>query len=488
MARMISRRDMLRFMGLGGSATLLAACQPKVVEKIVKETVVVEKEKVVEKVVKEAVEVEKEVTRVVEQVVEKTVVVEKARELTGEVSIWFSYGDKSGGGLGMANLEEKFNEMYPGVTTKMVYGANQDKWLPALAAGNPPDVLLIFVDHLTTLAHRGALMDITPFIERDGIDMDVFWPIALKQTSWKDRYYAIIHHPHAWVLWYNSAAMKEVGLDPKQPAQNWDDLYDWGMQLSKKDGDDYTRLGYYPIQGFWAAQHIYGNGGDLVAEDGHTCVIESLQTEEALEWVNRVVTDVCGGYENISAFLEANPAPTGQKNAYWVWPWGVLGMMYQGNWVTNSIRTQNPEMEWEAGKYPGGPQNEGNWTVLSGSHMMALPVGAKNWELGWEFLKLLASPDGSRAVMANTEDICGRMDVAKDPELVAQHLGREKMLDIFESATRVDTPWHPITMEINAEVTRMGERFLTGEMPVKQALSEAQKRIQDALDDFWATA
>jgi hypothetical protein len=74
---------MLRYVGLSGSAAVLAACQPKVVEKIVKETVVVTEEKIVEKVVKEAVEVEKEVTRVVEQVVEK--VVEKDDLFKGEL-------------------------------------------------------------------------------------------------------------------------------------------------------------------------------------------------------------------------------------------------------------------------------------------------------------------------------------------------------------------------------------------------------------------
>jgi len=63
----LSRRDLLRVSGIAAAATVVAACQPKVVEKIVKETVVVTEEKVVEveKVVKE--EVEKEVTRVVEK-------------------------------------------------------------------------------------------------------------------------------------------------------------------------------------------------------------------------------------------------------------------------------------------------------------------------------------------------------------------------------------------------------------------------------------
>lgn len=67
----MSRRSFLAKAGLAASTTVLAACQPKVVEKIVKETVVVTQEKLVKEtvVVKEAVEVQKEVTRVVEKAV-----------------------------------------------------------------------------------------------------------------------------------------------------------------------------------------------------------------------------------------------------------------------------------------------------------------------------------------------------------------------------------------------------------------------------------
>ena len=73
--RKMQRRDFLALSGLLGAGVMLSACQPQVVEKIVKETVVVEKEK--EKIVKETVVVEKqvekkvEVTKVVEKVVEK---------------------------------------------------------------------------------------------------------------------------------------------------------------------------------------------------------------------------------------------------------------------------------------------------------------------------------------------------------------------------------------------------------------------------------
>ncbi|MBC7236189.1 MAG: twin-arginine translocation signal domain-containing protein, partial [Chloroflexi bacterium] len=73
--RQINRRRFLQIAGLTTIGAALGACQPKVVEKIVKETVVVQgTPQVVEKVVKETVvvkeEVQKEVTKVVEKVVE----------------------------------------------------------------------------------------------------------------------------------------------------------------------------------------------------------------------------------------------------------------------------------------------------------------------------------------------------------------------------------------------------------------------------------
>ena len=70
MKESLSRRDFLRVAGVGAAAAMLGACTPEVVEKVVKETVVVKEE--VEKVVKETVLVEGEekvVTKIVEKVV-----------------------------------------------------------------------------------------------------------------------------------------------------------------------------------------------------------------------------------------------------------------------------------------------------------------------------------------------------------------------------------------------------------------------------------
>ena len=83
----VTRREMLRFLGIGSLAVAVAACQPKVI----KETVVVEKEKVVEKPV--------------EKVVEQTVVVEKEAALRTYIrSVQKRVGKAKAGWLAAARL------------------------------------------------------------------------------------------------------------------------------------------------------------------------------------------------------------------------------------------------------------------------------------------------------------------------------------------------------------------------------------------------
>ena len=90
MEKKLSRRSLLKNAAGVAAAGVLAACQPKVVEKIVKETVLVTEEKVVKETVIVAGTpqvVEKQVTSVVEKVVTTTPV--PAAELKGEViTVW----------------------------------------------------------------------------------------------------------------------------------------------------------------------------------------------------------------------------------------------------------------------------------------------------------------------------------------------------------------------------------------------------------------
>ena len=68
----LTRRELLRWVALGVVGTVAAACQPKVVEKVVEKTILVEKERVVKEVVKETVVVAG-TPKVEEKIVEKVI-------------------------------------------------------------------------------------------------------------------------------------------------------------------------------------------------------------------------------------------------------------------------------------------------------------------------------------------------------------------------------------------------------------------------------
>ena len=106
LSRKFTRRSFLAGLGAAAALPVLAACEPQVVEKIVKETVVVEKE----------VQVEKEVTVEVGMMPEK---------LQGELNISIRKD------IGyFAEVVPKFQALHPDVKVKFrTYRSRSNSWL-----------------------------------------------------------------------------------------------------------------------------------------------------------------------------------------------------------------------------------------------------------------------------------------------------------------------------------------------------------------------
>jgi multiple sugar transport system substrate-binding protein len=486
----VTRREMLRHTGVGAASLLLAACQPKVVERVVTETVVVEKEVEKEVIVKEAVEVEKEVTRVVEQVVEKTVVVEAGRDIfQGELNLWHDWGNTGGGGLAMLDQVEAFERMHPKVKMTNVFDAGSDKWMAAIAGGNPPDLLKVNAPDIPTLGQRGALMALDPFVERDNWDMSQYFDFAVDQCSWRSRLYAMTHHPDVRVFYRNLEVMEEAGLPLNQEPSDWDQVYEWGKQMSQEEGGRYVRFGFVAswTSNHWSSQYMLANGVDLLSEDGRTAVFATEWAEEAMRFVVKCVDDICGGRNNVEEFVQVNATPEG-TGPYRMFPYNRMGMVHFGNWLLYPVSVLKPDMEIALGTIPGGYSNSNERFVFGGGTMVVIPTGAKHWELAWEWLKFLGGEEGQYLVQVRTSDIAGRRDSARDPRILEQHIYRKEMVELFEKANSLSYLKSPVSSQWNAEMTRLQDRVLLKEAPIPQLLAEAQNEVQKALDEFWATA
>jgi len=484
----LTRRTLIRSAMLSSATMLVAACAPKVIKETVVVKEVVKETVEVEKVVKEAVEVEKEVTRVVE----KEVVVEAGRDIfQGDLTLWHPWGTGfEGGAYPFLKNSEHFPSLHPGVVFHNVYDATIEKRLAALAAGNPPDLMLLSAPDIPELAQRGALTVLDPLIERDNYDMTQFWPMALEQCSWRDKTYAISHHPDIRLMYYDKTVMEDVGLDPDGKVGSWDDLYEWGKAMSKEEGGRYTRFGWVPTwnSGPWANHYMVANGVQRLDDDGHTATFNTPEAEEALEYVVRCTDDVCGGRDNVEEFLQVNVTPDG-TGVYWMFPYHLVGMVDYGNWMVNAIYIVDPDQPVGYGSLPGGPSNPNTTHVFHGGTMVAIPQQAKHWELAWEFLKYMDSQDygnGAQFIQAAGDDIAGNIAEATSEEAM-QYPGRREVIELFKEADSPSYLRSPISRQWDDELNRMGERILLKEETISEALTSTQDAVQKALDEFWAS-
>lgn len=132
-------------------------------------------------------------------------------------------------------------------------------------------------------AERGYLLDLTPFIEKEGgAKYLAQWDAsALEICKYKGKIYCLPDDLNPLVLMYNTVHFKEAGLDPAKPPATWDQFLDYARKL--------TRAGRYGVGILGARQEgvfmrfnpwLWGAGGDYLTPDEKR---SALDTPAALE-------------------------------------------------------------------------------------------------------------------------------------------------------------------------------------------------------------
>jgi raffinose/stachyose/melibiose transport system substrate-binding protein len=169
----LNRRRFLRVAALGSAAGIVAACQPeaavetvvKEVEKVVKETVVVEgTPKVVEKVVKETVVVEKES----EEPVGFQGTIDMYAQAYTPTSVVVNPDPDAPKRYAMEVLAEAWMDLHPGVELKLIPAptGNYHDWLDTqLIAGAGPDIFWLWLGSLNDHADRGKVVPLNDYLQ-----------------------------------------------------------------------------------------------------------------------------------------------------------------------------------------------------------------------------------------------------------------------------------------------------------------------------------
>jgi multiple sugar transport system substrate-binding protein len=416
-------------------------------------------------------------------------------EVSGTLTILgFSAGDE----IATERLDY-FKEHYPGVTLELTEGGlDEQQFLTAVASGNPPDLVYVNRETLSTYAIRGALTPLTECIANAEIDMSQYRDVAVSQVTVSDVVYGVPEFYNSLMVFINTKALEDAGLTADDvDTSDWEALATLNDALTVGTGNDLTRIGFDPKLPEFLPLWAKANGVDLISADGKTAQLNDPKVVEALEFAVSLL-ETPGTYAPFKAFRDTWDF-FGSENQIVA---DQIGAWPMEQWYMNVLADVSPDAPVVFKPFT---DREGNpLTYVTGS-AWAIPTGADNAATACAFMKSVTSVDAwTRAAQkradlraesgtintgvytGNTladEAIFGDIVTESDNEVFNN--GVQVILSLQENGFGVAA--NPAGAEFKQSWMDAVNRVLNGEQTPQEALDQAQTEAQAALDEAWAS-
>lgn len=386
-----------------------------------------------------------------------------------------------------------FNSHYPDVTVNIAEGAlDEQVFLSAVSAGNPPDLIQMPSGQVGSFAARGALMPLDECISERDFDMSQYREELTGITTYEDASYGIPEFYNAPVLIVNNVALKEAGLTLDDVSiADQDKLMALATALTTTENGKITRLGValripelMPLYGY-----VDGNPWVQGAEDIRLDDPATVATFERL----RDVQDAMGGQAAIEDTInawdfwgEGNPFATNQ-----------IGVQVIEQWYVNVLAATSPDVDVTVLPIT---RADGEQVTQATSNVWGIPKGATNPAAACEFIKVVTDSAAWEAAAQARLDLFAEQDQdftgiftgnknaeevifgeLYDPSTV-RLVWADAVEAIRESqdSAKVD-PATPIGAPYTTAWQEAANAVLKGEASAPDALAGAQGKVDEAL-------
>ncbi|KOF12000.1 ABC transporter substrate-binding protein [Planococcus glaciei] len=372
-----------------------------------------------------------------------------------------------------------FNESQDEIEVKHTYLPFGDIWtkeLAAIAAGDPPDVVINDINATALRGQKKQAMNLSKFLEEDDISKR-FYPELWDATLYEGDSYGIPFNTDTRVLFYNKDAFKEAGLDPEKPPTTWAELEEYAAKLDKKAGSNYDRVGFYPLWGIGYDVWLLNANGQSYFDDQDNFEVDTAKNEEVLNWLkswkDKYGEDVVNSYQAQIDSQQGHPFFTGD-----------LAMIAQAPTFYTQIRDYAPDLNFGVIELPEYEEGNGN-TSWGGGFVAEIPEGSKNSEAAWEFIKYLTDVEAQEYWAVKNFDNVANIEAAeaaaKSDEFTEDGtMVYEKAVENMEHTLL--TPVPVIAPDFTSLINPNIDEFLLGSMTAKEALAKSQADVENLIE------
>jgi len=272
-----------------------------------------------------------------------------------------------------------FEQSHPNIKVQMELLSGDTYWqkIQATIAGQESyDTYWMDTYNFTDYAMRGAMLDLTPLITADNIDMNALYGQGrMVNVIYQGKIYAVPKDSDDPAVYYNKDLFDKYGVAYPTKDWTWDDFKAIAQKLNHPaDGVwGFTTGQFFGGPDWW--NWVWENGGDFLNADGTQVTLEQPASCDAIKyWYGMVKAGLAPDGNIMTA---SDPTTT-------IFPQGKAAMIYYGQWMLQPFS----KLPFKLGvaPVPAGPKGK---ALQLGGLNYAVWAGTKHPQEAWEFVKFM---------------------------------------------------------------------------------------------------
>ncbi|QQO09108.1 ABC transporter substrate-binding protein [Breznakiella homolactica] len=366
----------------------------------------------------------------------------------------------------LEKIVEDYNNAQDSVIIKMEimpWDTLFQKLMPALIAGNGPDLIAMSVGRYAEYAQAGKLANLDSMLAQSkDLSATDLVPGLMDAGIFGGTRYAMPMSFAAIVMYYNKAMFREAGLNPDNPPKTMAELQNaWGRLIKKDASGQVTQYAQaVGVKSTVAMVPIFMwmYGADYL-KDGKS-VLNTAQARQAM-------TVLADAYK-----LGLSPVGLTGQEADNLFAAGKAAIEFNGPWAINGFR--NAGIDLGIAEVPAGPAAHVTW---GGDTVLSITADSKVKEAAWAFIEHWNSAETQRTWALNVGFPPTRTDMGNDTELLK---GNPDIVYFLRSAqyARIFLPAEPKANRIDEEIlVPLYESVFRGLKTPEAALAEAHEKL-----------
>lgn len=318
------------------------------------------------------------------------------------------------------------------------------------------------------LAAKGALALLYPFIASDPeFDLEDFYPGLVEVCKYQGKLYSLPRYTSVYVLFYNKDLFDAAGVTYPDESWTWQTYLNACRKIAALERPQGSPYGC--IVDFWGARiypWVWSNGGDVLDDTHKRCVIDSPQSQEALQFL----VDLRYKHKVAPPLTRAQ-----RREANGMFQNGRVAIYMTGAWDIQDF-LNIPTLHWDVAPLP----KQLTRATLMGTENYAIAAATKHPKEAWELFKFLHSAHAQTIMGAKLHKQPSRMSVANGPFL-SQKVAYNRRVFVDALSYAKQAPNIPEWDRVSHFLQDQLDLIWAGKVSVAEGTKTAARQVTEAL-------